>query len=367
MSSAQKPLIEISSPLVVTDTFYTTITYHISTQDNSGTYECLRMYTEFVSLRNHLSKKWPGVYIPAIPDPPLFSNISLKPIKTYKKQVEYFLEYITINLFLYTTEDCQNFLKSPNYVKKKFVCNYYELAINYQAVFYENTGKILTDEMKRTIKEKEDFFHKSIEPLVVFRDKSEQVILDFKVYQNLLFSTSNQMLETEKLHLMNWSDKEIWCPINLSSMNNHYLEFFNWAESEIFEIEAMLEAISALKDIEKIYDKLESTLFDYKLELDKIEQNKISFSKIFSFKSKDKFVDDMIQKITEKENEISAIKILQSTVIYRLLEQDIPSFNASRIKMYTQSQNLYNDVLSESLESLSQAAASTLKNITKKD
>lgn len=44
------------------------IKYTIKGEDNEGPFEEVRRYKEFYSLRNTLNQRWPGVYIPAIPE-----------------------------------------------------------------------------------------------------------------------------------------------------------------------------------------------------------------------------------------------------------------------------------------------------------
>ena len=367
MLSNQKPSIILSNPQLHSDTFTNTVTYIITTHDGSGKYENLRNYTDFVKLRKSMCKKWPGIYIPTIPNSPLFSSISSKFIKTYKKQIEYFLEYISGNSFLYTTEEFQSFLKSKNYTKKNIKYNDYEIAINYQAIFHEYTGVSLDDQKKRNLQEKEEFYRNRIDSLVTIRDNSEQLMLEFREYHNLLASISNQILKTEKLHTLDFEDPEIWCPINLPNVKNHYQELYNWAENEIFEIEAMLQAISACEMFEKIYNSLESKISNYDNELEKIGQNKVSLLKFFSFKSKDKYSVDIKKKLNDKENQAYNIRVLQTIIMCRLLDKDIPLFNDSRVNMFTHMQGLYNDILSKSLESFTEATKSTLKNLNKND
>jgi hypothetical protein len=44
------------------------IKYSVTGEDSDGTFEETRRYKEFFALRNILVARWPGIYIPAIPE-----------------------------------------------------------------------------------------------------------------------------------------------------------------------------------------------------------------------------------------------------------------------------------------------------------
>ena len=363
MISETKPSVSISNPLVLSEALNNSVSYIIKTVDSSGKYECVRYYSEFSSLRKILLKKWPGIYIPPIPNKSILSKLSSKYVKTYKKQVEYFVEYIIRFVFLYSTDDFQFFLKSKAPFSRKYKTNLYEISINFQAIFHENSGRPITEDMTQAIAENEKFFQKNLESLVTFRDKAEELMTEFKEYQNLIANTSNQLSRVEKSSVLGFEDKEMYSQVNLPNIKNYYSELFAWAESEIFEIEAILEAISSCSVIEKTIKKLESGIDHYGEELEKVNQNKVSIFRVFSFKSKGKFTGDIRQKISDQENQLINLKTLYSIVVGRLLDTEIPFFKSARVNCYLTSHEQYNHVLSRSLETLSDSATLTLKNI----
>jgi sorting nexin-1/2 len=48
--------------------------YRIHGHDEKGEFEVRRRYSDFVILKNILSNRWPGFYIPALPEKKYFSN-----------------------------------------------------------------------------------------------------------------------------------------------------------------------------------------------------------------------------------------------------------------------------------------------------
>jgi sorting nexin-1/2 len=54
----------VSNPVKITGH----IKYTISGEDSEGLFEEVRRFREFYALRNVLVSRWPGIYIPSIPE-----------------------------------------------------------------------------------------------------------------------------------------------------------------------------------------------------------------------------------------------------------------------------------------------------------
>lgn len=355
----------LSSPLVVLENFSNAVNYHVKTQDSTGKYECVRSYTEFIRLRKVMCKKWPGVYMPPIPGKTFLSNLSSKFVKTYKKQLEIYLEHLINSDFLSTSEEFQCFLKSKIAYNRKYNADLSEISMNFQAVFHEYSGRQLTNELHLSLLQNEIFFTESLEKMITFRDKCEEIMLDFKEYHSLLASSSNHISTIEKSHLNTYSEEETFVHPNLSNVKNHYSELFTWAENEVFEIESILQTILSYHELENVCKKLNSKILNSGAELEKVDQNKLSLSKLFSFKSKAKFTGDMKQKISDQENELQNMQTLQCIILCRLLEKDLPLFKKFRVEAYIFTQDQYNQTLLRNLEVLSETTRETSKKITK--
>ena len=52
------------------------IKYTVRGEDADGPFEEIRRFREFFALRNVLSQRWPGIYIPAIPEKKLVVRIT---------------------------------------------------------------------------------------------------------------------------------------------------------------------------------------------------------------------------------------------------------------------------------------------------
>lgn len=60
--------IQICDPVVKEERMLSKfVVYTVRGQDSSGSFETYRRYSDFTALRTALVRKWPGVYIPAVP------------------------------------------------------------------------------------------------------------------------------------------------------------------------------------------------------------------------------------------------------------------------------------------------------------
>jgi hypothetical protein len=63
------------------------IKYTVKGEDSEGPFEEVRRFREFYTLRNILIQRWPGVYIPAIPEKKLVVSINLEFLLTINVRV----------------------------------------------------------------------------------------------------------------------------------------------------------------------------------------------------------------------------------------------------------------------------------------
>ena len=363
--SKSSPIITLSNPLIVSDVLKTTINYIIKTEFKSETHESTRTYEEFINLRKLLIQKWPGSYIPSIPNKTFLSNLNTKYIRTYKRQLEEFLIYTQSVDFIYQSEEFQCFLRSKSPFSMKFSSDLTEISLNHQAIFHDYIGRALNPELLSSIKQEEEQLQISHQTLVDMRDRSEVLSEDFKKLHTLMANTFNSFEKNEKFLITGEDAEDIYCFPDLTNVKNNFHEFFNWAENEILQIEALLEAIGFVWKLEKMQEALKTNVESFKLEIGKLENNQISFSKLFSFKSKDKFTKDKTFQIAKKENEIMNLRNFQTIIAIRLVEKEIPKFKENRFICFNGLREKYNEMVVKSMDTLKEAANKTLRRIAR--
>lgn len=50
------------------------VKYTVTGQDRQGRFEVQRRYNEFLALMEQLNERWPGCYVPAIPEKQMFGD-----------------------------------------------------------------------------------------------------------------------------------------------------------------------------------------------------------------------------------------------------------------------------------------------------
>jgi sorting nexin-4 len=359
------PLISVSNPLLFTDPFNTKVSYIIKTEDSSGVFECTRFFSEILKLRKVFTNKWPGVYIPPIPSKSFLSNFSPKFVKTYKKQVEFFLAYVAKHEFLYRSSELQKFLKSKEPFKAKVALDLAEVSVNYQAVFHEYTGRVLTGDMIEKLNYEEEFLKQSLMKIVELRDRAEVLSIDFREYHSLLSATNVLMGKMEHLYLFTQESPNVFIAPNLSNIKNPYSEIYFWAENEILDIEAMLESIGFAKKLEKDAEKLENLVQFYNSEIEKLEKKQMTVGRFFSFKSGDKYVENVVLKKADKESELVGLRNFLTIVSLRLIEKELPVFKEIRADVYANMSEKFNDITERTSQVMCESAKETLRSLKK--
>lgn len=92
-------------------TFSKYVVYHITGSDKNGTIDVFRRFNEFYKMRLALVKRFPGCFIPSIPE----KSISLIDDEVANKRMRYlddFLKRVARLTHLYNSEEFQALLRS---------------------------------------------------------------------------------------------------------------------------------------------------------------------------------------------------------------------------------------------------------------
>ena len=68
------------------------IKYKVSGIDSEGHFEEARRYNEFFILRNGLIQRWPGIYIPSIPEKKMIGNKDEQFVEERRNLLERFMK-----------------------------------------------------------------------------------------------------------------------------------------------------------------------------------------------------------------------------------------------------------------------------------
>lgn len=88
--------------------------------DGDGPFEEQRRFKEFYALKNSLASRWPGVYIPAIPEKKLVGNNDDKFIEERRNMLERFMKEIAKYDYLIHSKEFKIFARDRGDLDKIF-------------------------------------------------------------------------------------------------------------------------------------------------------------------------------------------------------------------------------------------------------
>jgi hypothetical protein len=89
------------------------IKYTVIGNDSEGRFEIQRRYNEFLALNNALNERWPGCYIPAIPEKQLIGDKEDGFVEERRQLLERFIRECSKYEFLIESKEFKVFSRSP--------------------------------------------------------------------------------------------------------------------------------------------------------------------------------------------------------------------------------------------------------------
>ena len=309
-----------------------------------------RRYRDFNALRKKMVEKWPGIYIPKLPDKKKvgakgqkISPIKIDVINRFLKKIskiKYLMELEEMGLFLHNTSNVEKTLegiKPPNY--EELSKKYFNTFTEYDENFDTKTGKDEQDLFEKKILESlvkmKTFMALVSAAMERFNDEQENysaVINMLSLYEKE--SLSNFVDDQEnKLVFFNTKNHELCDNISNSQKKiiNPYNRLFSAITDDYINLEAMVEALEGLKYLQDSYNKLIRNLSNLNIELSELQAGKSSVKTIFKNKEKE------ITKLTnDKENLEKNVDNLQNIIQIAtfVMQNEIKNFKINQLDNY---------------------------------
>lgn len=107
--------ITVSEPLADPSQKY--FTYLLRGEDKLGPFEARRRFSEFFVLRETLTRRWMGLYVPPLPEKKALGNKDLRFVEERKRGLEYFARRMAAVKYLYYAEEFQILLRGRDPAK----------------------------------------------------------------------------------------------------------------------------------------------------------------------------------------------------------------------------------------------------------
>ena len=313
--------------------------------------EVSRRFSDFYSLREKLIERWPGVYIPNVPPKKAVGNTDSKIIDKRIRLLNRFCYQLSTVNFLFESEEVKLFQSNGNEIAKAISAlskpNYQEILEKYKESFpdyYDAYDLVLG---KGKLSEFNSFLKRALNNIKTFSgtvsDSMEKKEKEIERYMELM----HQFEEHEKYTLMEYAENNenklvFFNPKNAElsekvlklkdSIINPYVLLSEWLEEEELDIEAMLEALGSLTNLNNTYDKLGEKLDSIEKDLKSLQYGDLNIVKKL-FKKKETEIANLEK---EKETTESNIETLHLIIKYASfnMEEYLEVFKKDKINEY---------------------------------
>ena len=266
-----------------------------------------RRYRDFDALRKKMVERWPGIYIPKLPNKKKLvgnkgqklSLIRAEMINRFLKKIakiKYLMESDEMGLFLQNTSNVGKTLeaiKAENYedLSKK----YFSTFLDYDDNFDTKAGKEDQDKFEKKLLESlpkmKNFLLLVSAAMERFADEQENYsavinMLSFYEKESLSNFVNN---DENKLVFFNMKNQELCENIGNSQKQviNPYSRLYSAITDDYLNSEAMTEALEGLKYLQDSYNKLNKSLSNINIELSELQAGKGSVKSLFKNKEKE--------------------------------------------------------------------------------
>ena len=334
-----------------------------------------RRYRDFDALRKKMVERWPGVFIPKLPNKKNLSNKGKKLSLIRVEMINRFLKKISKIQYLLNSEEMKLFLQNLSNFGKSFDSlksqNYEDLSKKYYTTFLEYdenfdtiTGKEEQDKFQKKLMDTQPkikhFLSLVTAAMERYSDEQESYSAVTKMISSYekLYLTNFVNNEENKLVFNNSQNEEISKNISDSEKEviNPYDRLYSAITEDFLNSEAMIEALEGLNNLQETYSKMNKSLLNLNIQLSELQAGKSSVKTMF--KNKEKELNKLINEKESLEKNINdlgnVIKIatfnMQNAIKeFKIIELSNYYAELSRIESDTEKNAIISDNLWESV------------------
>lgn len=282
------------------------IKYSVSGVDMDGPFDEVRRYRDFFALKNGLTQRWPGIFIPALPEKKLVGNNDDKFVEERTNLLERFMKELAKYDYLTTSKEFKIFARDKgdldkilnNLVKQTpmQVLEKYRLNFNVD----EDQPASALQKYKENIIEFQAFLKKVIpametqkkqlKRMIQIRDAQDQsykqVVTSLLKYEdnNLEYYSDSDMTKRNLTNPSKGDFKEM-SEASMKNWKNPYRDTYYWIKGELLDIKGMNDALLGREQVVKMLSATEGKKRSDQSELEKLSQGKKTIKSIFKSKS----------------------------------------------------------------------------------
>jgi len=303
-----------------------------------------------------MTTKWPGCYVPPLPEKKMVGNMDKKFIEDRRKFLEYFCQKISEISYLYYSEEFQIFLRSTNNDVEKALAPlqivvYEEIIAKYSQCFKHLAGRELNSDATLKLATFTGFLKKAASMFESFKAIAKGVVAakkklneSFNNFQNML------MVEYEKSCLVEYTngkdDANIFKGPNstklailaekiyVGGINDSLENISEMIRFEDKEVKAMLEAITTRDKYEQLKTKTIEKKRNETLELQNVLSGKTTVKGLFSGKNKEDQARLLEKQINQVSKDIDNLTLLNEMITLIITNHEVNKFKSDKADRY---------------------------------
>ncbi|CAI2359893.1 unnamed protein product [Moneuplotes crassus] len=324
------------------------VAYTVKGYDMEGPFEGKRRYNDFFNLRNLLTARMPGIFIPPIPPKKMMFNKTDKFLEERGYFLQRFLQltcrvkYIVSSdeflLFSRPSGDFDKMIETLPKVDAEFLLNRFEKEFKFN---FEEDEKEQQENMA-VINSYTVFIKKILPILKGIKDQIKPMITERDIQNSNFPDLICLMTQFADCISGNPDSDDSIDSIYIQTANdiseklkNPFKDYYLWLKGEIYDVQALSDTLESADKLRKTIDKLESKQKSTEAKLDKLNSKKMSFQTLFQKDStKEESKKTCIEQIAKYKEDIEIYQKLTNICEKHVAREVIPKFKEEKTEIY---------------------------------
>jgi len=350
--------IQVSNPIIKETMVKKYTVYSIKGNDELGAFECQRRYSRFLILREVLRSRWPGVYIPPLPEKKMVGNLDAAFVEDRRCSLEAFMQKLQATSYLYYSEEAQLFMRGNQEDIKTALRalkpqSYEDLVSKYAATFAHLSGLELSNEKALKIFNFQLYLKKMKESFEIYKNMAKSLANAKRDYYNrLALFHKHVLIDYEEKCLTEYTngsqtpfvfrneqepDSNVHIKKIEEACNKMSFEaFYKLVKMEARELEAFLEIIDNRDSYHLLRMKLRNKVMSESHMKQNILSGKKTVRTVFSRRTQYEHVANCDKIIEQTQKDIDSITILYDMMTLIIAYMEIDKFKAEKVQTYLQ-------------------------------
>ncbi|CAD8098308.1 unnamed protein product [Paramecium sonneborni] len=344
--------IKVSDPIQKVGSISNYVVYTIKGKDCFGQFETQRRFNDFYMIRELLLAKWPGQYIPPIPEKSVNAGSDIILERTRLLNI-FCMKMMQIKHLYYSEEFYDIFLRSTNQEISKQIAqipkqNVFAYTERYKQAFQITEIKEISPEMIKKMSGVQSFLKLSQNSLTKLLDQAKSISQSRKQLKEMFFTifglnmieyekqTLQEVVPQNKLIFANTANTEILeLAKKIRDPNNNSLDKIqDLISTEQRDIEAFLQAFQTRDSVMQSKQKAEQKLSEEQSDLYKIMKGNSTMKGSFSKLSLEEQKQKLELQLNETQKEVDQYKLLFQLVTDVLTSYTIDKFKKDKHQAY---------------------------------